>query len=151
MEAPLRLRKGPGPTDSATAGALSSTRPASTLAAMDLGLSLTPAALGGEGAAAGAGFIPATNARNLRQTSKSNLWKSASARIDRSVDLKRTHVRVRQEAAPLATPRSQAFVTLQYTRYFVFKTTTRYDAATRRPDTMGHKHTLVTSITTYYG
>ena len=73
MEAPLRLRKGPGPTDSATAGALSSTRPASTLAAMDLGLSLTPAALGGEGAAAGAGFIPATNARNLRQTSKSNL------------------------------------------------------------------------------
>ena len=64
MEAPLRLRKGPGPTDSATAGALSSTRPASTLAAMDLGLSLTPAALGGEGATAGAGFMPATNPWN---------------------------------------------------------------------------------------
>ena len=90
MEAPLRLRKGPGPTDSATAGALSSTRPASTLAAMDLGLSLTPAALGGEGAAAGAGFIPATNARNLRQTSKSNLCKSASARIRRSQENART-------------------------------------------------------------
>ena len=95
MEAPLRLRKGPGPTDSATAGALSSTRPASTLAAMDLGLSLTPAALGGEGAATGAGFIPATNARNLGQTSKSNLWKSASARIDGSVDLKKTHVQAK--------------------------------------------------------
>ena len=81
MEAPLRLRKGPGPTDSATAGAWSSTRPASTFAAMDLGLSLTPAALGGEGATAGAGFIPATDARNLGQTSKSNLLKSASARI----------------------------------------------------------------------
>ena len=91
MEAPLRLRKGPGPTDSATAGALSSTRPASTLAAMDLGLSLTPAALGGEGATAGAGFMPATNPWNTsaRPQSPTSEKSAVIASIDGSVDRSR--------------------------------------------------------------
>ena len=51
MEAPFRLRKGPGPTCSSTVGSSAANRPASTLAAVVLGLSSTIAPGAGEAVA----------------------------------------------------------------------------------------------------